>query len=80
MLKVYSITIILFYLSLILCLLRWSANKKNINSKSNNEKCFVFMRLLVIGFMPIINVVFTLIYIYISIFVESKKFIEFMNK
>ncbi|CAG9703794.1 MULTISPECIES: hypothetical protein [Clostridium] len=80
MLKVYSITIILFYLSFILCLLRWSVNKENINSKSNNEKWFVFMRLLVIGCMPIINVVFTLIYIYISIFVESEKFIEFMNK
>lgn len=80
MLKVYLTTIILFYLSFALIVMRWFYYKDSIILKSNNEGKFTLIRLIVIGCMPIINLIFTFIYVYYSIFAESEKFIEFMNE
>ncbi len=80
MLKTYLITAILFYLSFTLCIMRYLVNKEKIVLKHSTEKWFAFVRFLVIGFTPIINIVFSMLYIYISIFAESEKFIEFMSE
>lgn len=79
MLKIYLMTIILFYLSFALCMVRLIVNKGNINLKSNTETWFTLIRLVAIGCIPIINIIFTLMYIYLSVLAEREKFIEFMN-
>lgn len=79
MLKAYLITIILFYLFFALIVMRWFINKDSINLKSDNEGNFALIRLVIIGCIPIINLIFASIYAYYSIFAESEKFIEFMN-
>ena len=79
MLKAYLITIILFHLSFALNIMRWLYNKDSIVLKVNNEGKFTLIRLVAIGCMPIINLIFTFIFIYYSIFAKSEKFIEFMN-
>ncbi|NFO30959.1 hypothetical protein FDB41_11825 [Clostridium botulinum] len=80
MLKAYLITAILFYLSFTLCIMRYLVNKEKIVLKHSTEKWFVFIRFLIMGFIPIFNIIFAMLYIYISVFAESEKFIEFMSE
>lgn len=80
MLKVYFITIITFYLSFLLTVSRILVNKNKIKLEKNKEKYFVYVRLIVMGIIPVVNIVFTIMWLYFSIFMNHEKFIEFMNE
>lgn len=76
----YSISIGLSFISLMLLIMRVILNKKNIkfNRKKYNWK--VVITLVVISIIPIINLFLMLTNTYISILMNKNKFIEFMNE
>ncbi|MBO0559010.1 hypothetical protein EXQ37_04015 [Clostridium botulinum] len=81
MLKIYLTTIVLFYLSYILFVVRCFVNKnEKITVSKNNEKLFVFLRLLVLSLIPIINIFFTIYLIKVSILNSNENFIKMLNE
>lgn len=80
MFYLYSISIGLSYISLILLLIRVFANKNNINFKSNKYNWKLFISLIIISILPIINVFLMFSSVYISILMKKENFIEFMNE
>ncbi|WP_241427040.1 hypothetical protein [Clostridium beijerinckii] len=80
MLYLYTISIKLSCLSLILLLFRLVLNKNNINIFGNKEKRGLLITILVISIVPIINIFFAASSIYASIFMKKEKFIKFINE
>ncbi|MDR3598693.1 hypothetical protein [Clostridium sp.] len=80
MFYLYSISIELCFVSLILFLIRVFLNKKNINFKSNKYNWKLFISIIIINMVPIINLIFMLSSAYASILMKKEKFIEFMNE
>jgi tellurite resistance protein TehA-like permease len=80
MFYLYSISIELCFVSLILFLIRVFLNKKNINFKSNKYNWKLFISIIIINMVPIINLIFMLSSAYASTLMKKEKFIEFMNE
>jgi len=80
MLYLYSISIELSCISLILLLIKIFINKNNINFKSNTHNWKLFISLIIISILPIINIFFTISSVYISILMKNKNFIKFINE
>lgn len=80
MLYLYSISIMVSCISLILLLIRLFINKGNINLKSNKYNWKLFITLIIISIIPIINIFFIISSIYISIFMKKEKFINLLNE
>lgn len=80
MFYLYSISIELCFISLILFLIRVFINKKNINFKSNKYNWKLVISILVINIIPIINIILALSSTYASILMKKDKFLEFMNE
>lgn len=80
MLNLYLISIKLSCLSLILLLIRLFVNKNNLKIKDNKNKFILFISLLVISIIPIINIIFTISSVYISILMNNENFIKLMNE
>lgn len=80
MLYLYTLSIKLSCLSLILLLIRLFANRSNINIIGNKDKRGLFITILVISIIPVINIFFAISSVYISIFMKKEKFIRFMNE
>ncbi|NOW91467.1 hypothetical protein B0H69_002675 [Clostridium beijerinckii] len=80
MLYLYTISIKLSCLSLILLLFRLVLNKNNINIFGNKEKRGLLITILIISIVPIINIFFAASSIYASIFMKKEKFIKFINE
>lgn len=80
MLKFYFICIGLFYLSMLLFIIRCSVNKDKIIFKKNEEKDFIYVRFILMGILPAFNLVFVIAAIYVSILMQHQKFIKFMNE
>jgi len=80
MLSLYLISVKLSFLSLIFLFIRLFANKKNINFKNNKNRLILFISVLVVSFIPIINVIFAISSAYISILMKHENFIKLMNE
>lgn len=80
MFYLYSLSIGVSFIVLILFLIRIFLNKKNINFKSSKYNKKLFFSLIVIAIVPIINIFFTLSGAYLSLLMKKDKFIEFMNE
>ena len=80
MFYLYSISLELCFVSLILLLIRIFLNKGNINFKSNKYNWKLFISIIIINIIPIINIVIMLSSAYASVFMKKEKFIEFMNE
>ena len=77
---IYSISVELSVIALILLITRVIINKKNINLKSGKYSWKIGLSILIVSFMPMLNIIFTLSSLYISIFMKKSKFIEFINE
>ncbi len=80
MFNLYIISVGVYWFSLILFLIRLFATRKQINFKGNKEHWFIYIRLIVASIIPIVNLVIGIWSIYLSILMEDKKFIEYMNE
>lgn len=80
MLKIYLITIVLFYLSFALLFARYFVNKDEITSCKDEDKWFIYIRLFILSLIPIINLLVTILFIKVSIFHSNKEFINIVNK
>lgn len=80
MLYLYTISIKLSFISLILLLIRLVVNRDNINIIGNKEKRGLFVTILIISIVPVINIFLAISSIYISIFMKKEKFIKFINE
>jgi hypothetical protein len=80
MLYLYSISIELSCMSLILFLIRVFSNKNNINFKSNKYNWKLLISLIIIISLPIINIFLMFSSVYASILMKKENFIEFMNE
>ncbi|MBN3409950.1 hypothetical protein CJF15_12635 [Clostridium botulinum] len=80
MLKIYLITIVLFYLSFVLLFARYFVNKDNIASCQNKDKWFTYIRLLILSLMPAINILAIILFIKIAIFDSNEEFIKMLNE
>lgn len=78
MLYLYSISIVLSYISLILLLIRVLVNKNHIDSRSSNWK--LFTSLMIIGIIPILNIIFAISSAYASILMKNENFIKLINE
>jgi membrane protease YdiL (CAAX protease family) len=79
-LKIYLITIGLFYLSFTLMITRYYANKGKFKLGDKDEKkWFIWIRFITLGFIPIVNILMSVIWIYYSILASSEKFIKVMS-
>lgn len=76
----YSLSIMISFLCLVLLLIRVLINRVNINFKSNKYNWKFFASLIVIGILPIINMFLALTSAYLSILMKKDKFIDFMNE
>lgn len=80
MLYLYLISIKLSCLSFILLLIRLFANKNNLKIKDNQNKAILFCSLLVVNIIPIINIIFAISSVYISILMKNENFIKLINE
>lgn len=80
MLSIYLISIKLSFLSLIFLLIRLFANKKNIKLKGTKNSFMLFLSVLIVSFIPIVNVFFAISSAYISILMKHENFIKLMNE
>jgi hypothetical protein len=81
MLSIYLISIGLFYLSLILFILRMVATRKQLNIKKGNKSgYFLYLRTIIISVLPIINLIITIWGLYGALLMSDEKYIELMNK
>ncbi|EKQ51498.1 MAG: hypothetical protein A370_04801 [Clostridium sp. Maddingley MBC34-26] len=80
MLYIYSISVRLSFLALILFLFRIFINKNNLNLIGNKEKWKQLLTLLIVCMIPVINIFFTVSSIYISILMKNKNFIKLINQ
>lgn len=80
MLSLYLISVKLSFLSLLFLLIRLFVNKKNIQFKNNKNSLILFISVLVVSFVPIINVIFAISSAYISILMKHENFIKLMNE
>ncbi|MGJ0908862.1 hypothetical protein [Clostridium botulinum] len=87
MLKIYLITIVLFYLSFALLFVRYLVNKDKITSCKDKitsckdeDKWFIYIRLFILSLIPIINLLVTILFIKVSIFYTNEKFMSMANK
>lgn len=80
MIKFYIWSIILFVISVLLFMLRCITLKYKITWNSTYDsklaKLYSLLRIIVVGTLPLINIVFTLIYLYYGIFVSDDVFIK----
>lgn len=77
---IYSLSVELSAIAFILLLGRVIVNKSNIKLKSSKYNWKLILSLFIINLIPMLNVVFTISSIYISIFMKKEKFIELMNE
>ncbi len=80
MLYIYSISVRLSFLALILFLFRIFINKNNLNLIGNKEKWKQLLTLLIVCMIPVINIFFTVSSIYISILMKNRNFIKLINQ
>lgn len=80
MFKVYLVTILLFFVFFLLYILRCFINRNNIKLSGNNSSWFIFIRIFVIGLIPIVNVYFFMFFVYFSILADDEEFIRLINK
>jgi len=79
-LKIYLITIGLFYLTYILKRVRCYANKEEIKPHNTSEKkWFVWIRFIIIGFTPILNVLMTMFMFWLYVLASKEQFLKIMN-
>lgn len=80
MIKFYIWSIILFIISVFLFAFRYIVLKSKINLNDSNsnklQMLYNLLRIIVAGTLPLINIVFTLIYLYYGIFVSDDVFIK----
>lgn len=74
MLTYYLFSIYFFYLSVILFIIRFVSEKDRIKLSKSKEGFWLFGRCIIISIIPIVNVLFALIYFYYSIFASAEKF------
>ncbi|WP_297131705.1 hypothetical protein [Terrisporobacter sp.] len=83
MIKFYIWSIILFVISVLLFMLRCITLKHKITwgvpSDSKLAKLYNLLKILVVGILPVINIIFTIIYLYYGIFVPDDDFIKLCN-
>ncbi len=80
MINYYFLSIGLYCFSLMVFMLRVLANKKQINSKESKEKWFIYVRLIVASFIPVVNLIIVIWNIYMCILADNEKFIKYMNE
>lgn len=83
MIKFYIWSIILFIISVVLFMLRCISLKYKITWNSTYDsklaKLYDLLRIIVVGIFPLVNIIFTLIYLYYGVFVPDDDFIDFCN-
>lgn len=79
MFKVYLVTILLFFVFFLLYILRCFINRNKIKLSGNNNSWFIFIRIFIIGLIPIVNVYFFMIFVYFSILADDEEFIRLIN-
>lgn len=77
---IYSMTIWLSFIFLLLLLTRIFINKKNINFKNNKYNWRTFTTLIIVSIIPVLNIVFAISSAYITLLMKKEKFIKFMNE
>lgn len=77
---IYSVTIWLSFILLLLLLTRVFINKKNINFKNNKYNWKTFVTLIIVSIIPVLNIVFAISSAYLCILMKREKFIKFMNE
>lgn len=80
MFKMYLATILLYFVFFLLYILRCFINRNKIKLSGNNNSWFIFIRIFIIGLMPIVNVYFFMIFVYFSILADDEEFIRLINK
>lgn len=80
MFKVYLATILVFFVFFLLYILRCFINRNKIKLSGNNNSWFIFIRIFIIGLIPIVNVYFFMIFVYFSILADDEEFIRLINK
>lgn len=78
--KIYYISIAMFYLSVILLAVRYLISKNEIKLNEQNEGLFTLIRFIGISIFPIINIGFTILFLYLSILTNKEEFIKAMNE
>ena len=83
MIKFYIWSIILFIISVVLFMLQCISLKYKITWNSTYDsklaKLYDLLRIIVVGIFPLVNIIFTLIYLYCGVFVPDDDFIDFCN-
>lgn len=80
MLYLYSISIKLNFIFLILFFIRVLLNKNNINFKNSNLGWQVLTSLIVLSVAPMVNMFMVIFNAYISILMKHDNFIEIINE
>lgn len=80
MFYIYTISIGLSFVSLVLLLIRILINKKNLNLDDNKYNWKVLLSLLVVNILPVINIIFMISSAYISIFMKKDQFVKLINE
>ncbi|OOM09127.1 hypothetical protein [Clostridium saccharobutylicum] len=80
MLYLYSISIALSCISLIFLFIRVLVNKNNIKSMGGKYSWKVFITLMIIGLIPILNIVLAISIAYVSILMKNENFIKLINE
>lgn len=84
MFKFYICSMLIYILSLIILVIRCFIFRNKINFKkhfnsSKSEDMYEIFQILIIGILPIINIVYTIILLCYGIFMSNDDFIEFCN-
>lgn len=80
MFKMYLATILLYFVFFLLYILRCFINRNKIKLSGNNNSWFIFIRIFIIGLMPIVNIYFFMIFVYFSILADDEEFIRLISK
>jgi hypothetical protein len=79
--KYYIFSILIYYISFVLFIIRIIATKDEINIKTTNKrKIFKLFRMVMASLLPIINIVISIAAIYVALLMSDNKYIEFMNE
>jgi len=74
MLQIYVISGIAYYISFLLLYIRVLANKSSIKWNKDSEGIYSFIRFALISFIPLINTICALYWLYLSLMTTKDKF------